>query len=293
MSGIKLPPPANGSEGRKAAVIKAGSFAPEDRFESPAAMRRALEDPKGGTGAKPRRKGRAIGITAAVMLVILLAVYMLIPKEVTDIKGIGDSEEIKLGDTLSPEYVIEPSRFADEEISFSSGDESVFTVDDDGNITGVGIGEGKLDISVMGYTRTVDVTVSKKVEKIRLNKKEVSLYEGEEFGIRPTLLPEEYSDEPVTYVSSDESVAVVSKKGRITAKAAGSCDISVSAGGSERTVRVTVAQKPVPVVSAPASSGNSKKSSSKKKSTTKKKKDNSSSQTDSKGYFDSDDDEYF
>ena len=286
MSGAKLPPPANGSERLAGIVLKAGSYRPEDRYQSAGEMLTDLENlihnvPEEKEEKKEKKRGKGILIGIAAVIAAAVIVFVAIPKQVTAVNGIGDEEEIKLGDTLAPEYVIEPDRFADEKITFTSDDEDVFTVDENGVITGTGLGSGTMVIAVKEFERTVDITVVKKVEKITVADSSVSLYVGDSARIKPTLYPKKYADEKVTYESSDEGVAKVSDKGKITAKKKGSCKVTVSAGGSSTTVKVTVNEKPV--YQAPVQTNNSV---SKKKTTTKKKEN-------SKGYFDSDDDEYF
>ena len=130
-------------------------------------------------------------------------------------------------------------------------------------------------------------------------KSSLSLIEGESSTLKPTLQPAKFADEAITFRSSKKSVASVSKKGKITAKKPGKATITVSAGGCEEQVKVTVEAvpepEPEPVVQPAYSGSNSGSSSSASKSKSKSKSSGSSkkSKKSSSGYFSSGDDEYF
>lgn len=82
------------------------------------------------------------------------------------------------------------------------------------------------------------------VEEIQLSKSSVELRTGDTTSVSYTITPEKAEDVDVTWKSSNESVATVSKSGKITGKGAGSCTITVTAGGKSDTVKVTVKDGP-------------------------------------------------
>ena len=202
-----------------------------------------------GRNARPEKAGGKSRIKAGVAAVIAaaavigLVIHFAVPKKITDITGIGPAEEILIGDTLEADYVVEPSRFKDETISFSSSDTGVLAVDQAGALTGVSVGEASVELKVKDYTESVKVKVLPKVTEITGVDSAVKLRVGAKRALKPVLSPKQFSDEPVTYTSSDKDVATVSKKGVITAVGTGKAVITISAGGCTKSVKVTVIKK--------------------------------------------------
>ncbi|MBQ3291434.1 MAG: protein kinase [Mogibacterium sp.] len=216
-----------------------------------------------------------------VLILTLLATYISIPKEVTDITGLDPEVSMFYDATLNPEYVIEPKWFEDEPIAFLSTDEDVFTVNKDGALAAVSIGEADLIMHAKEYTETVHISVVPKVTDITGVEKTYKMITGDTMKLIPVLEPPEFANEKITYSSKDKSVATVSKSGEIKAVKAGNTNININAGGTSITTKISV-EDPAPVVVYRNSSTNTKKKTTK----TKSKKD-------SGGYFESGDDEYF
>lgn len=332
ISGKKLPPPANGPEDLKKIVLKACSFDAAKRYKWADEMLADLEaflrgeEPEGtkglvigedgltesGSGApeKKRSPGRSKRRVAAVLALLIAvcgaAVWAAIPKEVTAIGGIGDEQTMYIGDELDPDYVVEPSRFKDEKISFSSSDEGVFTVDEEGTIEAASPGTAELLMSARGYSRTVKIEVEAKVKSIGNVPKTVSMETGDTEKLEPSLSPAKFAGEKVAYSSKDPSVAKVSKSGKITAVGAGETTITVSAGGCSMKIKVTVTE-PAPASydtdgsgsqsggsgSGSGGSGSSGGGSGNSGSSGSESGGSGSSGSDDRGYFDSDEEEYF
>lgn len=204
------------------------------------------------TEKKLKYSRRIIAAAAAAVLCVVCIVFVMIPKNVTDIEGIGDEETIYIGDTLKPDYKIVPDKFSDSDITFETGDRDVIRVDEDGHIRGRRVGESDLVISARGYRKNVHIEVIAKITGIKNLKKRITLTEGETRQLKPELRPEKFSDEKIRYRSDNRKVARVSKKGKITAKSPGKAKITVSAGGSSRTVTVRVKKYVAPAATTPA-----------------------------------------
>ena len=275
------------------------------------------------TSVKPKRRSkRLILIIAAALLVAAgIVAYAMVPKEITGITGINETERVYLGDSKSFGYAIEPDWFKDEKISFESDNEKVMKVDEAGRITGVRIGSAVLKLQAKDYKKEVHVSVVPKVKDIRGIKLKLSLEEGDSYRLKAKLLPEKFAKEPVTYSSSDKTVAKVSKKGKITARKVGKAIVSVSAGGRTEKIKVTVKEKVIVTndsysdadsgannsdtnsysgssssdssSSNRSSSGKSSSGSGSRSKSNSGSKSNSNSKRNTTPYFDSDDDEYF
>ena len=282
------------------AAVRAESQPPEGQIASASQTVPASQTtPAPGDTSRRPKWPKIIGALAALTACLALAWYIALPKEVTDVIGINETENIYIGDTSQFTYEVEPDRFSDEPITFQSSDPEVFTVDEAGRITGVSVGEADMTLHVKEFSKDIHINVIPKVTNMKDLKSSLSLIEGESSTMKPTLQPAKFADEAITFRSSKKSVASVSKKGKITAKKPGKATIMVSAGGCEEQVKVTVEAvpepEPEPVVQPAYSGSNSGSSSSASKSKSKSKSSGSSkkSKKSSSGYFSSGDDEYF
>ena len=246
---------------------------------------------------KSRRPAKIAAVAAGLFLAVAGATWYSIPKEITDITGLEPDTEIYIGESVTPEYVIEPDWFRDSPVTFSSSNEKIFTVSETGAISAVSVGEAELHIYSEDYSETDRITVIPKVTTIGGIKSSVSLTEGETLKLNPKLKPKKFKDEPITYDSSDPAVAAVTQEGIIAAVAPGKTSITLTSGGCEKKIKVTVEEEPVVYYSDPGSgysgstsSGTSKASGGKKKSGSKSGKSGGGG---SEGYIDSIDDEYF
>ena len=288
--------------------MRACSGEVEDRYQNAGELRKALEQVRDNGEALIIKRSIHHKLTALIATLVIAAcaaggVWALIPKEVTDISGVDDEIYVHIGDSVSPQYTVEPSWLKDEKIKFESEEPSVATVDRSGKIDAVAVGEADLDLKAKEYKETVHVNVIPKVTSIN-NVKDLELTEGDKSKLKPKLGPEEYSDEPIVYVTDNSKVASVKDNGTVTAKGEGSAVITITSGGCEKKIKVKVEPKPVvvqPITQTPSYSYNSG-SSSKKKSSGSKAKSKSSKKSSGKkkskkkssaGYFDSGKDEYF
>lgn len=281
ITGEKIPAPQNGSKELNDIVLKACEYDPNDRYQTAEEMKTALQSLISGINQKQEqeksvkmgnkeqtdksennssirrqekpihgadfRKRIAVIVVAAVMLLIAAAVYALIPKAVTDIQGLNEETVIYIGDTLSPEYKIEPDKFEDTKITFKVGDENIISVDEDGNITGKKVGESTLLLSAQNYEEEAVIKVKAKVMKISNVDKTINITEGESKEIHPELSPEKFNDEKITYEIKDSKIATVTQAGKIKGIRPGRTTLVISAGGCIKTVTVEVTEYVVPV----------------------------------------------
>lgn len=145
-----------------------------------------------------------------------------------------------LGAKMTPEDATEVK------LAYESSDESVATVDENGVVTAVGVGECTITTTIVADTTAtaedagVDsemlvvpenakaetkVTVGKAIESITLDSNEGVLTVGNTHTIKATVFPEDATDKAVTWKSSDESIATVDAEGNVTAKDTGNVTI--------------------------------------------------------------------
>lgn len=134
-------------------------------------------------------------------------------------------------------------------LTFTSSDESVATVDENGQVTAIKLSTKPVVITVeleyLGktFTDSCTVYVAQSVTAVNLDTNKVTLKKGETHNITATLKPDDATITELGYISSDPSVAKVSENGEITATGIGTAVITVyspeSFVAAECTVTVT------------------------------------------------------
>ena len=131
---------------------------------------------------------------------------------------------------------------------YSSSDESVAKVDQNGKVTAVKAGTAKIKVKVDGFDveGEVSVTVEAKpvtpaTPKLTVETKTLGLGEGDTGEIKATVT----ENAKLEFSSSDESVAKVDQNGKVTAVKAGTAQIKIKVSGYdiEETVTVKVEKK--------------------------------------------------
>ncbi len=130
-------------------------------------------------------------------------------------------------------------------VTWSSGDESVATVDEDGLVTAVD--NGMVDITAQSdeAMESVTITVSQVAAIITITPEMTTLTEFGET-VQLEVFAEDANevaiDEPsIAWTSSDETVATVDEAGLVTAVGNGMADITAQSGNAMQSVLVTVA----------------------------------------------------
>lgn len=156
------------------------------------------------------------------------------------------------GDTLSL-YVEGTS---DEEISFSSEDESIVSVESTGEnscqCTGLSVGSTVITVKVRkkvliftSSTTTLrcKVTVTPSAVSIRFKKRTYRVSVGKKKKAKVVLRPSITSEKP-TFSSSNTRIATVNSKGRVSARAAGTATITATLkNGMQAECKIIVTKK--------------------------------------------------
>ncbi|MCM1578899.1 MAG: cellulase family glycosylhydrolase [Ruminococcus sp.] len=128
-------------------------------------------------------------------------------------------------------------------LQWSSSDTSVVKVNSSGRVTAVDNGTADVTATIKGTDKSasVKVTVGKRVEKITVNKTEVSLKPGDSFKPSIKISPSDASNKSVSISVSDKSVVKTDSKGSITAVKAGTASVTIKAAdGSGKKAVITV-----------------------------------------------------
>ena len=127
-------------------------------------------------------------------------------------------------------------------VTWSSDDETIATVDSNGNVTGVSGGTTTIKATISGITATCEVTVVVPLTSIVLDEEEINLNKTATTTVGYTINPGDTTDEnPVVWSSQNTTVATVdSNTGVITAVAPGTAIIEVRKGSKSDTLTVNV-----------------------------------------------------
>ncbi len=145
-------------------------------------------------------------------------------------------------DTL--QATVSPSDAMNKNLTWTSSNASVVTVDQTGKITTVSEGTATITCKATdgsGKSATCKITVAKPVESVSLNFVAYTLAKGKTVTLKATVKPTDATNKNVTWTSSDTSVATVSSSGVVTALKGGTAVITCKAkDGSDVSAKCTI-----------------------------------------------------
>ena len=170
--------------------------------------------------------------------------------------AINGTESAKLTAAPVPAESTEPV----DGVIYTSSNEAVATVAEDGTVTAVADGEAEITATLGEYTTSCKVTVTTAPDGIKFGKASGSLTVGGSTTLKLYTTPSEAAApdmSQVTFTSSDEDVATVDGEGKVTAKKAGKATITATYNGLTAEYSLTVNNKAAaPAGGSTAASGN-------------------------------------
>jgi uncharacterized protein YjdB len=166
------------------------------------------------------------------------------PVAVTGVSLNKTSMTLAIGDSETLTATVEPAKASNKNITWSTSDPSVATVDD-GVVKGVAEGSATITVTTQdgSKTATCDVTVVDNipVTGVTLDQTSVSVDRGKTVTLTASVLPYNASDKVVEWSTSNSSVATVDN-GVVTGVAVGNATITVTTqdGSKTATCDVTV-----------------------------------------------------
>lgn len=137
-----------------------------------------------------------------------------------------------IGDEIQITPIIIPEIVTDLSVTWTSSNESVATVDTNGLVTAIAVGEAIITATTIdssNLSATCKVTVMPTLaESITLDKTEISLEATQTATLVATILPELATNKAATWTSSDKAVATVDENGLVTAIAVGETTITAT-----------------------------------------------------------------
>ena len=139
------------------------------------------------------------------------------------------STALVVGSTKQLIATVEPANADDSTVTWKSGDTNVTTVDQNGNVTAVGVGSTTITATAGGKSATCTVIVTAKpvpIQGIALADAEV--FVGYTVQFAPVFSPADTTERDVKWSSSDTKIATVDANGRVTGVAEGKVTITVT-----------------------------------------------------------------
>ena len=156
-------------------------------------------------------------------------------------------EDLYVGKTAQLEVTVEPED-ATANLTWTSSNPEIVTVDDSGMLTGVAPGEAVITAVSDDISGTLAVKVyAIEATSVTFNKSSLSMKVGESETLVANVEPEDTTDKTIVWSSNDDSVATVDQYGVVTAVSVGHAAITATCG----TVSAVC---PVDIVATPAKS---------------------------------------
>ena len=152
---------------------------------------------------------------------------------------------LNIGEESILTATVSPDNATNKSVTWTSTNPSVATVDNNGKVSAVAVGDAIIIVVTAdgGKTATCTVTVTNPavpVQSVSLDKTTLDLNIGENATLVATVLPENADNKTVTWSSSNTAVATVDATGKVTAVAAGEAVITVTTADGNKTATCTV-----------------------------------------------------
>ncbi len=128
--------------------------------------------------------------------------------------------EYRLGETFYIPYSLQPANTSFKTVTFEIDDESILSVDENGQFTAIGV--GRTNVSICTVNPDIYANVMVRVQDMVLygyefRDTEIEMHAGEVYSIDALYYPKNGAVVPTNYVSSDPSVATVNEEGFVKA----------------------------------------------------------------------------
>lgn len=159
---------------------------------------------------------------------------------VTSINLDDDALVLEKGETTTLTATVETSDGSTPEISWSSSDEDVATVDSTGKVTAVAGGTAIITAKAGSKKATCEVTVTSAVEGVSLDQTTLTLEKEGTATLVPTITPADATNKKITWFSDNKKVATVDEAGKVIALAGGTAIITATTEDGAKTATCTV-----------------------------------------------------
>ena len=168
-----------------------------------------------------------------------------LPKEV--VMNVSEILPVGVGEDTTVTYQVLPLDFPDREVAFLTSNPAIATVDPDGTIHGVSVGEATITCTLpIGFGPKSTVVVNVIPEVVRATGltlenttdlgEEGKIYVTDELQLKGNIEPVNHTYDRLVWMSSDENIATVDENGLVKCLALG--DVTISAVTTDRSAIV-------------------------------------------------------
>ena len=202
-----------------------------------------------------RKEGETILTIASVQDPSVTVRYrVIVTQPVSRISVTAPEKSVAVGGSVTLNAGILPEDATIKQVTWSSADERIATVDANGTVTGVKRGTARITAAATDGSNiraSINLQVVQTAEEITLDTTELTVDTGRTGMLKATVLPKDTNDKNVIWTSSDESIAKVNAQGRVTGVSLGECEITCTSkvNGAVQAKAVVHVQQPVTKVS--------------------------------------------
>ncbi len=149
--------------------------------------------------------------------------------------------EMQLGESLKLEFTILPDNTTDKSVVWKSEDESIASIDQQGNIKAISVGETTVKVSTSNALESICKVIVKPIKAtgIKLNKSSITLEITDIEKLVVEFIPSNTTNKNLKWNSSDTSIATVNEDGEVIAVDEGTCEITaISEDGNFKAICV-------------------------------------------------------
>jgi uncharacterized protein YjdB len=155
---------------------------------------------------------------------------------------VQDAVSLNKGDTHQLIATLSPDDASDDSVIWSSEDEAIATVSENGLVTAIAKGETLVKVTTVDgdFTATAAITVIQPVSAVEISHTTLDLKIGETEQLSATIIPADANDHGMSWSSDNNAVATVSETGLVTAVAEGTAVVTVTTDDGDFTATCTV-----------------------------------------------------
>ena len=173
-----------------------------------------------------------------------IKITVVSPQDIKEIEisKVNETEELYVGKYLELKATIKPSDAAENILTWSSNNEEIATVDENGKVFGKSIGNTTITArSKSGVTAEIEIEVKEILAESITISGNSEVAKGETITLTAVIIPTDTTNKTITWTSSNTSVATVDSNGRVTSINAGTATITATtSNGKQATKQIEV-----------------------------------------------------
>jgi uncharacterized protein YjdB len=206
-----------------------------------------------GTYVNPYNNNASVTLTAGSTRNFAAYEYLVLTNTnapvvvVTGVSVSPTTVTVGLGTTQQLNATIAPANATNQNVTWTSSNTAVATVNASGLITAVAAGTATITVKTVdgNKTATSAITVATiPVSSVAVSPTSASLYAGNTQQLSTTISPENATNKNVTWSSSNTAIATVNSSGLVTAVSAGTATITATTQDGNKTASATITVNP-------------------------------------------------